>query len=154
MSTLLRIATIGFTQRSAAEFFGALQAAGVSRLIDIRRNTSSQLSGFAKSRDLAYFCTLHGIAYEQVLEFAPSESLLGDYKQGKTDWAGYENRFACELARATTGYPLDAARFDGSCLMCAEPTPDQCHRRLVGEWLADSFTRAGRDVRLMHIVKP
>ena len=47
--------TIGFTQKSAAEFFGALKDAGVRRLLDVRLSNSSQLAGFTKRDDLPYF---------------------------------------------------------------------------------------------------
>ena len=51
----MEIFTIGFTQRSARDFFGALKHAGIKRLIDVRLHNSSQLAGFSKSDDLAYF---------------------------------------------------------------------------------------------------
>jgi hypothetical protein len=50
----VKIFTIGFTRTSAAHFFGRLKAAGVTRLIDVRLNRNSQLSGFAKECDLAW----------------------------------------------------------------------------------------------------
>ena len=51
--------SIGFTKRSAEEFFGALKRAGVERLIDVRLNNVSQLAGFTKRDDLAYFLPRH-----------------------------------------------------------------------------------------------
>jgi len=48
----VEIYTIGFTKRTAASFFGALKAAGVKQLIDVRLNNSSQLAGFTKRDDL------------------------------------------------------------------------------------------------------
>ena len=49
----MEIYSIGFTQKSAGEFFGALKAPGIERLIDVRLNNTSQLAGFAKQADLA-----------------------------------------------------------------------------------------------------
>jgi uncharacterized protein (DUF488 family) len=51
----MRIYTIGFTQKSAERFFGLLTSHGILRLIDIRLHPNSQLAGFAKQDDLAYF---------------------------------------------------------------------------------------------------
>jgi len=60
----MKVFTIGFTQKSAETFFGTLRAAGVKRLIDVRLNNTSQLAGFTKKDDLAYFLrALCGIDY-------------------------------------------------------------------------------------------
>ena len=34
-----------------------------------------------------------------------------------------------------------------ACLLCAEPTPDQCHRRLVAERIASVWN----DVKIIHL---
>ena len=51
----MEIYSIGFTQKSASQFFGALKAAGIERLLDVRLNNTSQLAGFAKQADLNTF---------------------------------------------------------------------------------------------------
>jgi hypothetical protein len=51
----MQIFTIGFTKRSAADFFGTLRRAGIQRLLDVRLNNSSQLAGFTKASDLPFF---------------------------------------------------------------------------------------------------
>ena len=51
----MRVYTIGFIQKSAAEFFEMLRNSGAKRLVDVRLNNVSQLSGFAKGNDLEYF---------------------------------------------------------------------------------------------------
>ena len=50
--------TIGFTQKKAREFFGKLQSAGVKRVLDVRLNNVSQLSGFAKRSDASAASTI------------------------------------------------------------------------------------------------
>jgi uncharacterized protein (DUF488 family) len=42
-----RIYTIGFTGKTAKEFFTKVEVVGVRRILDIRLKNSSQLSGFA-----------------------------------------------------------------------------------------------------------
>jgi uncharacterized protein (DUF488 family) len=61
----VEIYTIGFTQTTAEHFFQRLNDARIERLLDVRLNNSSQLAGFAKARDLAYFVDkLVGATYE------------------------------------------------------------------------------------------
>jgi uncharacterized protein (DUF488 family) len=43
----IKIYTIGFTKKSAEQFFGKLIKAGVKKVVDARLNNSSQLAGFA-----------------------------------------------------------------------------------------------------------
>jgi hypothetical protein len=43
----IKLFTIGFTKKTAEEFFTRLLRAGVKRVIDIRLNNVSQLAGFA-----------------------------------------------------------------------------------------------------------
>jgi uncharacterized protein (DUF488 family) len=44
----IKLFTIGFTQKSASEFFTTLKQAGVKRVIDVRRNNYSRM----KTNDL------------------------------------------------------------------------------------------------------
>ncbi len=51
----IKLFTVGFTQKSAREFFTALKDAGVKRVVDVRLNNNSQLAGFSKKDDLPFF---------------------------------------------------------------------------------------------------
>ena len=51
----MEIYTIGFTQKTAAEFFGSLKEHGATRIVDVRLRNTSHLAGFAKRDDLEYF---------------------------------------------------------------------------------------------------
>lgn len=60
----IKIFTIGFSKKSASEFFKILQQAGVKKVVDIRLNNVSQLAGFTKKDDLEFFLhTIAGIEY-------------------------------------------------------------------------------------------
>lgn len=60
----MKLFTIGFTRKSAEQFFTVLSEAGVQRVIDIRLNNVSQLAGFAKRDDLRFFLkVICGIDY-------------------------------------------------------------------------------------------
>ena len=90
----MEIYSIGFTQRTAGEFFGALKVAGIKRLMDVRLNNTSQLAAFAKRDDLAYFLReICGAEYEHEPLLAPTQEMLDAYKKRKGDWAAYERDF-------------------------------------------------------------
>lgn len=130
--------TIGFTKKNARAFFGALLDAGVTRVVDVRLNNTSQLAGFAKRDDLTYFLqAVGGIGYIHLPQFAPSEEILDDYKKKQLPWPAYEERFLALMARRNPAAKLVPAEFDRNCLLCSEAQPDQCHRRLVAEYLRD-----------------
>ncbi|EGJ35609.1 hypothetical protein LYNGBM3L_02350 [Moorena producens 3L] len=48
MNKTINLFTIGFTKKSAQQFFELLINAGVRRVIDTRLNNKSQLAGFTK----------------------------------------------------------------------------------------------------------
>jgi uncharacterized protein (DUF488 family) len=50
----MEIFAIGFTQTTAADFFGRLKRCGVKRLVDVRLHNSSQSAGFAWRGDSAW----------------------------------------------------------------------------------------------------
>ena len=51
----MKIFTIGFTKKSAEQFFNLLKQPGLVRLVDARLNNVSQLAGFTKKDDLGFF---------------------------------------------------------------------------------------------------
>ena len=48
----INLFTIGFTQKTAQDFFNSIKTSGIKKVIDIRLKNASQLSGFAKMVDL------------------------------------------------------------------------------------------------------
>ncbi len=134
----MTVYTIGFTQKSAEQFFELLKSNKIELLIDIRLNNKSQLAGFTKGSDLAYFLKeICGTKYIHCEEFAPSKELLSGYQKGIVSWDAYENEFAAIMEkRGAYKKFLDRfGAFERVCLLCSEPTPEHCHRRLVAEKL-------------------
>src|SRR5262249_47248447 len=132
--------TIGFTKKSAEEFFTRLQKGGVARVLDVRLNNTSQLAGFAKRDDLAYLLrAVGGIGYEHLPDLAPTQDILDAYKKRKGDWAEYEEKFLALMRERRIEATADRKLFDRGCLLCSEDTADQCHRRLVAEYLAGKW---------------
>lgn len=134
----MEIYTIGFTKKTAAKFFGLLKSAGITRLIDTRLNNVSQLAGFAKQDDLKYFLKeICGAEYVHETSLAPTQEMLDGFKKQKGSWSEYEAQFLSLLRDRQVERNLSKELFNGrAVLLCSEDKPDNCHRRLVAEYLA------------------
>ncbi len=134
----MAVYTAGFAEWTAEQFFQRLTDESIDRLVDVRLRPSSQLAGFAKQRDLAYFLrTIVRADYVHEPLLAPTPELLDGYRKGIVNWREYENEFLGLLAKRRVEEVLDQALFDGSpVLLCSEHGPEKCHRRLVCEYLA------------------
>ena len=74
MTSPASLFTIGFTKKSAEQFFGLLSGAGVKRVLDVRLNNVSQLAGFTKKEDLEFFLRRIGdMDYLHLPELAPTQ---------------------------------------------------------------------------------
>jgi uncharacterized protein (DUF488 family) len=132
----MNVFTIGFTKKSARQFFETLKSSGAKRIVDVRLNNVSQLAGFAKRDDLRFFLKeVCGMEYVHLPELAPTQEMLDEYKKMKGDWTEYEKRFVglMEQRRIENSIPKEIVS-DG-CLLCSEDKPHHCHRRLVAEYL-------------------
>lgn len=128
--------TIGFTGKSAEEFFTLLKQAGIKILLDIRLNNVSQLAGFTKGKDLAYFVKeiLDG-QYYHMTDLAPTKELLKKYQADK-DWKSYEKEFLSLLESRNVENKIKPDLLKGpTVLLCSEKTAEKCHRRLTAEYL-------------------
>jgi uncharacterized protein (DUF488 family) len=133
----VEIYSIGFTQKTAEQFFGLLKNAGIRRLVDVRLNNVSQLAGFSKREDLQYFLREICCAeYRHEPLLAPTKEILDDYKKAKGDWPTFQRRFLKLMAQRQIEAKLSIKDFDvPTVLLCSEPTADHCHRRFVLEYL-------------------
>lgn len=136
---MMKTFTVGFTKKSARRFFQLLRESGARRLVDVRLNSGSQLAGFAKKRDLAWFLDeICGMEYVHMPILAPTKELLRDYRQHRIDWHTYENRFL-DLMRERKIESIPKDVIDEGCLLCSEDQPHHCHRRLVAEYLNEHW---------------
>jgi uncharacterized protein (DUF488 family) len=145
----LRLYSIGFTQRSAEDFFGTLRNAGIRRLMDVRLNNTSQLAAFAKRDDLRFF--LHEICAADYIHqplLAPTQEMLDRYRKEKRGWPQYEREFLNLLRERRIEHELSRDQFQTpTALLCSERTAEHCHRRLVMEYLRDAWG----DIDLIHL---
>lgn len=139
MSEPIKLFTIGFTKKSAEQFFTLLKSAGVARVLDVRLNNVSQLAGFTKRDDLEYFLRAIGdIGYSHLPTLAPTKDILDALKKDGGTWATYETKFLT-LMQERAIETQEKAFFDRGCLLCSEHEPGECHRRLVAEYLAEKW---------------
>jgi len=153
MQYLLR--TIGFAGKTAQEFFALLEGAGIEQLIDIRQHRGGQLSGYAKHPDLAYFLQkISRISYVHNPLLAPTPELLETYRETK-DWPAYEIGFLALMKDRRVPEAIDTADWPAKlALLCSEPGPEKCHRRLVADLLAARWRSEGHGVEIRHLVSP
>lgn len=145
----MKVFTIGFTQKSAEKFFGLLKRSGAKRVVDVRLNNVSQLAGFAKKNDLAYFARqIAGMDYVHLPELAPTQDILDEYKKNKGDWDLYKMKFLSLMEQRHVEKTVRREIIDGGCLLCSEDKPHHCHRRIVAEY----FSRYWNDVEVQHLV--
>ncbi len=127
--------TTGYQRKSLETFITQLREVGVDAVIDVRLRNTSHLAGYTKRDDLAFLLQEgFGIAYEHHPELAPAPEIFDAYRE-EPDWAVYVSSFLQLLAERdaqAVGREI-MARYRAPCLLCAEPTADHCHRRLVAE---------------------
>ena len=130
--------TIGYQRKPLATFIGQLRQARVDAVIDVRLRNTSHLAGYTK-RDTLDFLLREGfsIAFEHHPELAPTPEILDTYRDDG-DWPAYVAHFVPlleERAAESAGREI-LGRYRAPCLLCAEPTAEHCHRRLVAEYWA------------------
>jgi len=132
----IELFTIGFTQKSAREFFTNLKDAGVKRVVDVRLNNNSQLAAYSKKKDLIYFLKeIAGIDYVHLPDLSPTQEMLDSYKKQKGDWNIYERQFFDLMTQRQIEKTIQPELLQQGCLLCSEHLPHHCHRRLVAEYL-------------------
>ncbi len=140
--------TIGFTKKPARRFFELLRASGAKRVVDVRLNNVSQLAGFAKKDDLAYFLeAICGMEYVHLPVLAPTQQMLDEYRKRERDWNAYEARFLDLMRQRRIEVTIPSDTIADGCLLCSEDRPERCHRRLVAEYLKQHWA----DVDIVHL---
>jgi uncharacterized protein (DUF488 family) len=140
--------TIGFTKKTAAEFFALLRKSGTKRIVDVRLNNVSQLAGFSKRDDLQFFLKeIANIDYIHLPMLAPTQDILDAYKKHKGDWSIYEPAFLELMKKREIEKRIDPETIKGGCLLCSEDKPHHCHRRLVAEYLRANWG----DLEIRHL---
>lgn len=148
---MIKLYTIGFTQKTAQQFFDTLYNNGVEIIIDIRINNTSQLAGFAKGNDLEYFLDkIYRIKYDYRSDFAPTKELLKNYHEKTVSWKEYADIYnkLLEERNSYKNFLKDYANYKKMCLLCSEATSEKCHRRLLAERINEFFAT---ETEIVHL---
>lgn len=107
----------------------------------MRLNNVSQLAGFTKSADLAYFLReICGASYEHDVRLAPTPELLDSYRKKQITWEEYTAAFLELMEERGVPASIDRSAFETkTVLLCSEATAERCHRRLVGELMTQAW---------------
>jgi uncharacterized protein (DUF488 family) len=144
----MRIYTLGFTRKSAQEFFDTLKRNNIKQIVDIRLNNISQLAGFTKRDNLKYFLReLCGVDYYHFDFLAPTKEIRDKYAKSR-DWDIYAREYIELLESRSILDILDKSFFDRkTCFLCSEASPDHCHRRLLTQYLEEHWG----DIEVLHL---
>lgn len=145
----MNIYTIGFTKKSAEQFFTILINNKISKVYDIRLNNSNQLAGFSKGRDLKFFLSKIGnIDYSHEIIFAPTKEILDNYKKKNITWDEYEKLYIRLLDERNIYNYIEKENIlkDGICFLCSESVENECHRRILVEYISKRY-----DIQIKHL---
>ena len=147
---MITLYTIGFTKKSAEKFFNLLSDNHVKQLVDVRISNSSQLAGFAKGKDLEFFVKeICHIPYKHIPDFSPTKELLDQWHKQVVTWEEDVKIYTAMLKDRDILRKYGIKTFDGSCFLCSEDTPEQCHRRLLAEYMKKN---SPDEVQIIHLI--
>lgn len=149
LKIMIKLFDIGFTQKTAKEFFGILKRNKINCLVDIRLNPNGQLSRFAFGKDLPFFLDklVNGCQYAHRVDLAPKSELLKEIRtkgsKMSKDYSVFEKAFNAQLERESkiSNFVEQFSKYENVVLLCSEPTTEKCHRRLVSEMLLKKFDK-------------
>ena len=146
---MISLYNIGFTQKTAEEFFEKLKAKRIDCLVDIRLNPNGQLSRFAFEKDLPYFLEklVDGCKYVHRIDLAPKKELLKEVRDKDNPMSRNYKLFEIAFNRQLENYSNirnfvnQFGKYERVVLLCSEPTIEKCHRRLVSDMLLKLFDK-------------
>ncbi|MEI6647968.1 MAG: DUF488 family protein, partial [bacterium] len=80
-------------------------------------------------------------------ECAPTLEILDAYQANQLPWASYVEQFMPLIKERKIETVLTPELMDYGCLLCSEPSPGQCHRRLVAEYMKGLIP----DIEITHL---
>lgn len=135
MEALLKVWTIGHSNRSIEEILELLKENGIQVLVDVRRFPTSKFEHFKKEH-------LEELLRKHEIEYIWLGNELGGYRKG-----GYRKHMRTKLFREGTSRLMELANSRRVCIMCKEMDPKYCHRRFIAKYLER------RNVEVAHITK-
>lgn len=88
--------------------------------------------------------------YHEVPILAPEESILNDYRK-TGDWAKYEKRYLELIRQRGVEKHINTVLLqERVVLLCSEPEPTHCHRRLAAEYLIQTMPSKNK-AKIVHL---
>lgn len=145
---MIKLFNIGFTQKTAQEFFGILKRNHIECLVDVRLNPNGQLSRFAFEKDLPYFLSelANGCKYCHRVDLAPHKDLLKAVREKGSpmckDYKLFEVAYINQLESISqiSNFVEQFGQYENVVLLCSEPTNEKCHRRVLSNLLLEKFS--------------
>jgi len=146
---MIRLFTIGFAKKNGEEFFGILKENKVKKLIDIRESNTNIYAGFTMKQNLPFFLrNILDIEYIEMKILAPTKEIRKIYHEDKlNNWHYYEDAYINLLNERDIKSAINKSILDRAVLLCSEPTPEKCHRRLAAEYLQINYN----DIEVLHL---
>lgn len=141
---MLNIYTIGTNGKNKDTFAEILNAVDVNTVIDVRLWRQSRFVPWTSGTNLQ---RILGNRYKYMPELAPTLDLLTKIKNGTINWAEYEQIFNDILKKRQIENLFTSNTINKVCFLCAEKTAENCHRRLVAEYLQQHFP----EVEIVHL---
>lgn len=129
-----RIFILSAYQTTAAQFFEKLPSMRADLVLDIRLKNESQLCGFTKKSDLAYFVPrICHAAYIHDLFFAPDPDLLDRYLKHWIRWEQYaeDYRAAMEAKNAALYFKTHYREYNSVCLLGTATPKRRSHSEVL-----------------------
>ena len=146
---MIKLYTIGFAKKTSEVFFNLLIQNNIKKLIDIRESNTNIYAGFTMKQNFYYFLDkIAGIKYMEMKDLSPPKNLRVEYHKDKiNNWKTYENDYLNLLKKREVESIIDEDLLDNSVLLCSEPTPEKCHRRIAAEYIQSLFN----GVEIFHL---
>ncbi len=138
----MKVFTIGYSKKTAQQFFTLLkqQRPSLVRLVDVRLKNTSTLAGFTKKNNFPFFLEkICNIEYVHRLDLAPDRSMMDHPTTNPLSYEQYKEQFFKLLAERQIETTVPRELIDGACLLCSEPSANDCHRKMVTDYLQEKW---------------
>ncbi len=131
-----RVWLVGYERRSLADLLALLRAEGVRRVLDVRGRPESRKPGFS-SRELEGHLRSGGIEYDGFPELGCDPAARWALHHGGSREA-FESAYRQRLETSPGAWERlrDRVASAPTALLCTERRAEDCHRRVLGERLA------------------
>jgi uncharacterized protein (DUF488 family) len=150
------VLTVGHSTRSLEELLELLRAAGVERLVDVRRFPASKRHPHFGREPLSRALAQAGIDYVWMEALGGRRSRRKDSPH--VGWrvpafAGYADYMETGEFRTAVAELVRLAGEKRTAILCAEARPEQCHRRLIADWLVSHGARVAHVMTAKRLVE-